>query len=416
MKNSVKIIIAFLIMFPFSINAATYKTDITGAKVAPSSGSGGSTCTATNYYVGFYTASYALQGIRVSYYNDEGKQVGNTVDVWVWGPAFYYAKNYTKLSESDGFIYYYKESNHSRYYNSRVDYSKGAKFELDGGKYYFYYDTQAMKESSILSCVGWDKTARRCKQYNVVEKGPLFYSLQDSNKSLLRNYLLREDVWKRYLKLAEADSLVDIEVGDYVMLIEPVVHISACVRGTYAGKFTATEVGKLYAMKSIGLNNTLKTVPGWLAVSSNATISGVTYTKTNVLDKNGNPKLFNGNEFAGNTGVGMSVIYGTEYCNPCKDSKQKYQIVYRTVDLANPFLDIGGNKRSLTDDSNWYQKQSTIDTSVYRGTPKYMVTLTPTKIKQIRNNNKTVNYLKIIEKYNHNSTFKTSTFKSTFGL
>ncbi len=397
------LLIATLIS-PFKVTAATYTADITGVKVAPSSGTGGSKCTATNYYVGFYTAGYALQGIRVTFYNDKNEQVGNTVDVWNWGKAFYYTKNYSSLKDEDGFIYYSKKSNHSRYYYSRIDYSNGKKFEADGGTYYFYFDKTAASQIKYGS-------------KNSVVSGPLFYSLQDASKKLMRDYLMDTNVMKRYMKIAKADGLLDIEVGDYVMVLEPVIQISACVRGTYAGAFTSTEVGKLWALKSIGINNTLKTVPGWLALSKTTKIAGVTYTQEAVTDKKGNPRLFLGNEFAGNTGVGISVINGKEVCEPnCKDPNTAYKIVYRTVDLTNPFLGIDGKKRTLTEESNWYGSESTIDAKIYSKTPLYSIKLTPATIKVIRNDNKNVKYTDIMAKYSATSKFKDSAFKKKFGL
>ena len=405
-----KILLSLLLitlMIPFRAMAATYSADITGVKVPPSSGSGGAKCTATNYYVGYYTEAYALQGIRVTFYDEEDKQVGNTVDVWNWGDAFYYARNYKNLGEAEGFIHYSKTANHSRYYYSRVDYSKGKSFEVDGGTYHFYFD----------------KTAASKIEYGVknrkrfVSSGPLFYSLQDANKTLMRAYLLNPDVMRRYMKIARADGLLDIEVGNYVMVLEPVVQISACVRGTYAGAFTSTEVGKLWERKSIGINNTLKTVPGWLALSKDTVVAGVKYTKTDVLDAKGNPKGFLGNEFGGNTGVGISVINGTEVCEPnCKIPETTYKIVYRTVDLANPFLGIDGKKRTLSEDSNWYGKEGNIDARIYQKTPLYSIKLTPATIKAIRNDNKNIKYTAIMAKYSATSKFKDSAFKKKFGL
>lgn len=403
------LLILLVLLIPFKINAATYDADISGVKVVPTSTSGsGKSCTAKNYYVGFYTQHYVPQGIRVTFYDNENNQVGNTVDVWVWGPLFmnnYVAGSrvYKKISQDNGFAYYSKETNHSRYYYSRIDYSNGKKFELNGGKYYFYYDQKAMEESVITS--------------NVVKSGPLFYSLQGADKPLLRKYLTDSKVMKRYMKIAKAEELLDVEIGNYVMVIEPVVFISSCVDGTYSGAYTSTEVGKLWSGKSIGINNTLKTLPGWLALSQTTTIAGVTYKKTDITNKDGSPRLFNGNEFAGNTGAGISVIYGTEVCEPnCKDPDLAYKIIYRVIDLANPFLGLNGKKRTLSSDSNWYEKESTIDARIYEKKPIYTVTLKPSVIKKIREDNKKVNYAKILASYSAGAKFKDSKFKKKFGL
>ena len=254
----------------------------------------------------------------------------------------------------------------------------------------------------------------------VVKSGPLFYSLQGADKALLRAYFLNVNNIERYMRLAKADSLLDIEVGDYQMVIEPMIRINRCTTPqSYKGAYTATEIGKLYKYVNGGItyNDTLKRMPGWLAISKETTIAGATYKPTWVVTSTGKARQFSMDEVVSNLGIGMAIINGKEVCgDKCKDSSQKYKIVYRTIDLNNPFLGADGNKRVLSDKSNWYKNEETIDESVYQNDPQYVVVLNPTTIKKIRESNKNMKYIDIISKYNDLSTFEASEFKKSFGL
>ena len=113
-------------------------------------------------------------------------------------------------------------------------------------------------------------------------------------------------------------------------------------------------------------------------------------------------------------GFGMGAIIGTDLCDPCGGTKSK--IVYRTIDLTNPFLTLSGEKRNLLADSNWYGNESKIDSLIYQKSPLYTVTLTPTKIKSIRSDTAKISYDTIIKNYNAGDKFKDSAFKKKFGL
>ena len=94
----------------------------------------------------------------------------------------------------------------------------------------------------------------------------------------------------------------------------------------------------------------------------------------------------------------MAMIIGTDVCKENCHPYKKYKIVYHTINLAHPFVTSkNGSTRILSNSSNWYQKESTIDTSIYFKEPILTVTLGPSDITKIREYNKS---LKGIKNYN----------------
>jgi len=109
-------------------------------------------------------------------------------------------------------------------------------------------------------------------------------------------------------------------------------------------------------------------------------------------DKELTERLTEKTEDNGYYGYGMMIVTGKEVEGY---KGNKFQIVYRTIDLKNPFLTITGVKRTLSEDSNWYNKTDLIDENVYKNDPFLIVTLTPTTIKSIREDNKSIDYSEI---------------------
>ena len=156
-----------------------------------------------------------------------------------------------------------------------------------------------------------------------------------------------------------------------------------------------------------------------LYLEKTATIGGYTFkldSKFNVNDKKKGVKY---EHITGTYGYGMSVITGSEVCKENCTSGKKYKVIYHTIDLNNPFLTANGEVRKLSNDSNWCEKPSSnsntckttykVTSDIYSKTPFLIVTLTPTTLKAIKDNNKTINYSNIT-----NATCKTfwTTFKS----
>ena len=65
---------------------------------------------------------------------------------------------------------------------------------------------------------------------------------------------------------------------------------------------------------------------------------------------------------------------------------------YRTISLDNPFLNRDGTVRNLDTNSNWYEKENTINADIYLGSPKYTFILTPALMRRIRDDNKKIKY------------------------
>lgn len=499
MKKVLIIIMILLLLMP-TIKAADYNSNMTGITVTPSKNSGDESCNSSNYWIGATQAPYKFQGLRISFYDEKGKQVGNTFDSWDWGK--YYEQNYlsktkfdsynsdhdekltvkkidtileivnnveaeyekvkelnkiesshesyikiqteynkikdysllvvkyvellgkngskdfldqktiAKLKEvvdegkyikkvieqlklkskietatANGFTVYLQKTNHSLNYYSKVDYLKKGITEanakhfkekdmLDGGYYVYYHDT----------------ISHATNTYKGTEVfGNLIYSSQDATKKELRTYLTTESVMKRYLKMAGANNLVDIKEGNYTMLIEPVVSIGACIGGTYSGRYTSTDFGYILSIADAGVNISLRQFPGWLKIERDINISGINFK---VADPAIYPAkhYYKPEEILSTLGTGMSAILGTEVCGDKCVSSKRYPIVYRTFDLNNPFLNKDGSIRDLSEKSNWYDKTDTIETDIYSKGPFLTIILDPATIKQIRDDNKKINY------------------------
>ncbi len=495
------------------VNAESLNGNMTGITVTPTvNSSSDSECNSRNYWIGFTQPEYKLQGLRISVYDESGKQVGNTIDTWTWGDGYakpynyggfsgtgekieqtkyteilklveqvktsitnlnnsgstswkssnadvkalkdlkyYLAKKDSELTEAlegsignfannrslsylnkveaestnlntlltnlvneakrvkkEGFSVYITKKNHSRNYLSKVDYVKKGitaktaknfkpKDMIDGGYYVFYYDETGNKDNYSNS---YYVKGKKVTEYF----GTLLYSSQDAVKTELRTYLTTESVMERYLKLAQANTLVDIKAGDYTVLLEPLVSISACIGGTYSGRYSVSDIGYLMTgvtNPSVNPNNNLQRLPGWLKLESALTISGVSFS----LDTSVANKMYNKGDFISKLGVGMSAILGTEVCKENCTSGKKYKVVYHTIDLNNPFLSSNGNTRKISNESNWCEEPSStsntckttysINKNIYSQSPILIVTLTPSSISKIRESNKTIDYSKI---------------------
>ena len=471
--KKVLIIIAFIIIIkPVFVLGVNYDVDATGTQDKPHPVSSTGTCTDSSYYwISFSGDDYKHSGLRVSFYDtNTGKQIGRTVDVYNWGSALDYTDpDYKQIKDDNltnkyGFDTWKKVTNHTYYY-SKVDYASNnlksaetgnSSDDLVYGDYIFYFDREAYKLSEFTSCsckyrkydhyiYAKEFAEYFMQKYNykykcstgqyyicssdkggAIKDGPLFYTVQNASKQTLKNYFRTPEVVKRYLHLAHADELIDIEVGEYQMLLEPVQSLTTCTSSAYSGYYTVSDLGYIYKkIKKVNFNDSTKRWPGKLAISSNATISGYTFKATNVLTSKGSERYFEPNEFytpnkseSGDLlGIGMAVVNGKEVCYPhCKSSTQKYKIVYRTIDLNNPFLGLDGKSRTIEKDSNWYENEKTINAKIYQGTPIYTVTLGPTKMKEIRKDTSKINYLTIMSKYKSGDTFANSKFKKDFGL
>ena len=366
-----------LILLPIGVKA--YSTNMTGNVIESSTG-GSSASSHCGYYIGFAGESYMFYGLRITYYNLEGQQIGNTVDVWVWKDLF--ARNWGKQlgnklgsDSTTGFTKYQVNSRYGDGLLSKVDYRKGSPFRrTQKTTYTFYYDDYARESAGSRE-----------------KNNPLFYTTQ-ANRTKLKEYLTTEEVMVRYLKLANAYSYVNVKAGDYLMVLEPIISLSAtdeCQKNeAYTGRYTVTEVGyMLNEVKSISKDALLHKLPQYLQLENGMAIANMYFSAGDNADR-----YYTKEEMTSSAGIGIGTIQGTEVCKQnCEPiTPQTYKVVYRTIDLINPFLNKNGTIRVLSTDSNWYNKQSTIDADIYMKKPFLTVVLTPTTIKEMRNDK--INY------------------------
>ena len=90
--KKMKFMLATLLLLPSLVLArSSLEGNMTGGYIKPSTGQGGSGGSGQNacaYYIGFTQDVYMTTGLRVTFYDNSGNQVGNTVDVWYWLPKF----------------------------------------------------------------------------------------------------------------------------------------------------------------------------------------------------------------------------------------------------------------------------------------------------------------------------------------
>jgi len=406
MKKIFKIII-LLIFMPTIVLAGREGNATGGQLIGGPSSSGPSNSKYDCVYILGLAEYYGVYGVRVTFFSENGDVApalmgqgqSYSVDVWRWN------SNKAQGTISGEKIYGFEprtmQVRHGRDYYSRIEYINGKDFYVKYGAYDFYYDTEASK-------------------FNPVKGDPLAY-LKYQDRTYFKEYFTDENVVKRYAKLANAK--VDFQSGKYFILIEPLLVLDRmpCARdrsGGVTGRYTSAELGML---KKEGYNtfdnNTLRTTIFFkaLRLESSADVGKYKFNLVEGFSEATNKRNYKPEYVFGQYGYGMSVITGEEVCKE-KCGGQPYKIIYRTIDMANPFLGIDGKKRTLTPESNWYGKEDTINTNVYQGTPKYVIKLTPSTIKQIKNDNKKVEYSEIFKKYNADDLFSNSTFKKKFNL
>ena len=460
-------LLLFLLLFPISVMAANLETNFNGIVVSkPNINTNNSSCDVSAYY--WAQKDDHQEGIRITFYNHDGKQIGNTVDVWnqkirstkpgnfdpVYNANAAYSAN--SVVKINGFTAY--KNTYAPYYllnsnpqASRIDYMK-ANLQTSGismvkGQYVYYLDDKA----SSFSC----------------GTNPLYYSKDGA--ACLKKYFKTIEVMDRYLNLTGASKEADTSEGNYIMIIEPIIYVFGCENNAkYNGIYTSTELGLLNKyMCEDSLGDNMKAVCPYAKKNNNELKicidniekqGGIKYNGNNyhfegtgnvlcgiynfdlrqtvhkllTLDKSipsksgwgfgfnaisSNDKRYKTTDYrlsfidmSWTDGFGIGGVIGTDLCYPNCGNK-KYQIVYRRIDLLNPFLDINGNIRKLSKESNWYGNEDKIDANIYRKKPYLTVTLAPMDIKKIREDNKTIDYSLISEETY--KTFKIK-FKSIF--
>ena len=383
-----KKILIFIITFIFMTHVSAYDSNVAGVIVKPSVSTSvtDKSCPTGAYYLAGQK-SYML-GLRISFYDNTGKQIGKTIDVWNQNVVS--EKKSTqiidtedgKIAHNNGYILYKTKINHANALPSRMDYHNGFSFALTGGDYYYYTD-------------------------NKVTGNELTYTKDAAAE--MKKYFTTPEVVQRYINIANASEKLSVYQDDYVIVLETLVKVAACGSGIYGGVYTVADFGSLVRQKEYINNYNLRcNVVKYLSLERDGAIGNVTFVKPDLASKKcgyakGN---YTPNEVTtSNLGVGMGFVYGSEVCKENCTSGKKYKVIYHPIDLTNPFLTEDGEKRDISNESNWCKEPSSnsntcktvypIDKNIYSGEPILTVTLTPASIRKIREDNKTIDYSKI---------------------
>jgi hypothetical protein len=399
MKKGLLLILVFFVSS--HVNAVNYDANITGTTIKPpntTTTGGDKKCPTGAYFLGNQSAG--ILGMRVTFYSTRGIQLGNTIDVWS-DHFFKSSKTFVEAKESLKFTYYKTITNYTYEYPTRVDYINKGKnaFQLTGGEYHYYIDEVAtkMKTNPLRA---------------IVDGG--------SGSKGLKNYFTTPEVVDRYVQLARVNADNLISSGKYYILIEPITVAVACGSGRYGGVYTVSDFARLVSKNPYINNYTLRcNVPMGVRLADDFTLGNTTFTA--VPSSRGKWCGYNKgnftheNIFNDKIGVGMAIIIGTDVCKdnckvPPKDDPEpevdkKFKIVYHPINLANPFVySKTGEVRKLNPNSNWYDKEDTIDTNIYSKAPFLTVTLNPADITKIREYNNKVGFKE----------FGCSNFKNSF--
>lgn len=398
-----KFMLATLLLLPSLVLArSSLEGNMTGGYIKPSTGQGGSGGSGQNacaYYIGFTQDVYMTTGLRVTFYDNSGNQVGNTVDVWYWLPKFE-----TVFNWNNNFV---KQDN-GTFVNSlgfKVGQTTSTKFTPYISKYEYVKENReliVMKEGNTYTYYYDDASRYFGEAKGDYSKSPLVYT-NKADRSYLKEYFTTPSVMERYMKLAEVDKSIDVILGNYKVTLEPLVSLSRMDGSncsvSYVGRYTLTDIGKLWKSGKIRIENeNLRcNLPKYLYLEKDNVIGSYGF-KAPTETKNMCATSETVGDWFSSLGIGISIINGSEVCYPNCKSAKKYKIVYHTINLANPFVTSkDGSTRILSNSSNWYGKEDTIKTDIYSNPPLLTVTLSPSDISKIREYNKS---LKGIKNYN----------------
>ena len=360
-------------------------------------------------------------GIRLSFYSEDGEKLGKTVDVydirWNWGARM--KIGFDRVSAEDRWARNHGKTTVDGSLKSRIDYINEYRVYTGKKKNFFkteenvfyqkYYDRGSVGFSAIID----GKTiTTKCKKIGrdgdcipktnssgdtldagrLYDNDPLKY-LAYSNRDFFKAYFTTESVIKRYSSLTGAG--IDTSIGNYYILIEPVFYVSSLTCDANCGYYSITELALIYNRDNSRSKN-FKDFFGngtreklfWKSLRLQ-TVGIIGEYEFSVAETYPSASELTDMTFL-EKGYGMTIISGKEKC-----ANEHYQIVYRSIDLEKPFVDIKGNIRNLDQNSNWYNSKEIIDKNVYNGSPILTVILTPVDIQAIREENKTINYISL---------------------
>lgn len=370
-----KKVLIILLNFMCLTNICAIDTNVAGVIVEPSKSTSvnDDSCSTGEYYRAGQDEH--LLGLRVTFYDKDGTQVGNTIDVWnqniTSNKTMVSFTDESILAEKNGYSLNKIKMNHANAKPSRIDYYNGVKFELTGSDYYYYLDSKATGNA-------------------------LFYTKDAA--AAMKEYFTTPEVVQRYMNITGANEKLNIYQEDYDIVLETLIIVGACGNGKFGGVYTVADFGGL-VKKHPSINNfTLRCrAVKYLSLEEDGNVGSITFKKPELTLKkcgyqSGN---YTSEEVTtSNLGVGMGFISGVEVCKE-NCSKKRYPIIYRPFDLSNPFLNKDGSIRDLSEKSNWYNKTDTIDKDIYNKEPFLTVILNPNTIREIRKDNENINYSKL---------------------
>ncbi len=358
-------------------------------------GGGASGSISSNTITAQYKGRY---GIRMSFYLvDKGSYIksGNTIDIWSSKQTP--DKQSTICNEicKKEINYYHGLTENG--YSSKLDYMTNPKVG---------YDTDNSKTLSA-SMTAYRENQRKYIYYvDGLNPDALKYADNESNFSEFRKHFTDANIIKKYAEIAGAN--IDIRKANYVILFEPVgffgytnsnkkIVYTDVKTGIYSVTERALARDGQVGHKNSGsyATNAYCVFPHFMhLVKANEELNlGIIPQSIKISNCGSNgSKGKNYSTYEIVKYLGMGIITGKEIVI---NTMENYKVVYHPIDLNNPFLNKDGTVRVLSEKSNWYNKQDTIDKEIYNKKPFLTVTLTPTTIKEIRNekvNGKKIDY------------------------
>ena len=319
----------------------------------------------------------AKVGIRISFYDLQGKKLGNTIDVWNRTDVYSSTGDYNakcEVSTISKRFYKCVTSNNVFFVKgtpSRINYvnKNNIPNQLEQDSYTYYVDRNYA---------------------GAIDYNPLSYTRVDTYQNAkFKNYFTTPEVVAEYIKLAKITGIDTNNSTEYLFLLEPVVKIHHCTAPTADKIVSSADFAYFFSSYSDGKDQILNCdIPKSLSLVESGERAKV--GKLQFQPPLDGSNISKEDRTTNKIGVGMYLVYGDQVCKNCTGKRDP--IVYHTISLSHPFLDINGKIRTLDTNSNWHEKESTIDVDIYKKNPQYTVVLTPNIIKQIRTENKNIKY------------------------
>ena len=317
-----KKILILILLLPIFVRAIGFNGAINSSSNPGNSTSGSTDCTSGIQWV--HSAKEPAQnGIRVTFYTNEGVQLGYSVDVWAKKLV---NQNVSSCSNVEGtnFKLCGYSTNFVNGAPSRIDYMFDPQNGLNGisgtiakvthGQYKYYVDNR----------------------YDNTKTNPFWFNNKDSKKQteVFKNYFTNPDNIQKLMKIAEVEGIDASTSKEYLVILEPMAMAEACKTATKGliGVYTASDFTHfIYDRKqsgaggadrnSGGLNRNL---PRALVLAEDATFGNITISAPTqaMLTQSG---IFTiAERTTQKLGLGMSLVYGEDICKENCEEKISY--------------------------------------------------------------------------------------------